>query len=112
MRISDYRFGSVTVDGTTYHRDVVILPSHVACPWWRVEGHTLSLTDLETVSGSDVRFLVIGTGAYGAMRVPPEVIQSLREQGLQVEVRPTGEAVEVFNRNADAGIAAALHLTC
>ena len=111
MRIASYSFGRIVVDGTEYREDVVVTPSGVRCPWWRRRGHRLDPADLEDLEPPGV--LVIGTGASGAMAVPPETVRILEARGFRVHVAPTARAVELFNRLAAAGRAfAALHLTC
>ncbi|MFQ6672661.1 MAG: MTH938/NDUFAF3 family protein, partial [Candidatus Tectimicrobiota bacterium] len=64
--IEDYQFGSMTIDGTRYTADLLVLPSGEVLPeWWRAEGHRLVLEDLTAIVGHGARpeTLVIGTGA-------------------------------------------------
>lgn len=114
MTVDSYVFGTICIDGETYNADVIIYPDHVLSPWWRAEGHNLSLTDLRTVVESPPEILVIGTGYYGRMRVPAETLEALQKQGIETHVYRTHEAVAEFNRllEKDADIVAAFHLTC
>jgi hypothetical protein len=114
MTVDAYGFGEITIDGTSYSSDVIIWPSHVKNPWWRVEGHNLTADDLAEVLADPPRVLVIGTGYYGRMAVPPQTLQALQEKGIETHVAATSEAVAEFNRLAEkyADIVAALHLTC
>lgn len=114
MKINDYSFGRISIDGETYSSDVIIYPDRVKCPWRRTEGHVLSIPDLADVLGAPPRILVIGTGYYGRMKVPTETLEALREQGIEAHVGKTGHAVADFNRLSReyADIIAALHLTC
>jgi hypothetical protein len=62
---------------------------------------------------ADPQVLVVGTGNPGNLRVDPELATYLKERGIEVIVRPTREAVPVFNDLAGRRrLAAALHLTC
>lgn len=58
--------------------------------------------------------LVIGTGYFGRMKVPPEMPAALSHAGIQVSLLKTGDAVSEFNRLQQkyTRIVAVLHLTC
>jgi hypothetical protein len=46
------------------------------------------------------------------MRPEPEMLEQLRNRGIEVEALPTGEAVERYRALDPRRTAAALHLTC
>jgi hypothetical protein len=48
-RLDDYSFGRLTVDGEEHTRDVIVLPRRVVGDWWRREGHSLVLEDLDDI---------------------------------------------------------------
>jgi hypothetical protein len=114
MKIRNYAFGRIDIDGTAYTSDVIIYPEHVQAHWWRKEGHSLCMEDLEEVLRDPPQVLVIGTGCYGQMRPPPATLEALRACGIEPRVMKTGEAVAEFNRmlREAARVVAALHLTC
>jgi hypothetical protein len=115
VRIESYEFGSITVDGETYTSDVIISPEGVNTSWWRVKGHELCCADLEPIWQAKPDILIIGTGAYGVMRVLPEADELMRKRCAQVHVLPTTEAWERFNelsQQEKGRVVAALHLTC
>jgi hypothetical protein len=111
-RIADYSFGRVTIDGQEETRDVIILPGRVVRNWWRHDGHSLVLDDLEDVLDELPPRLVVGSGAYGRLRPDPTTLEELRARGVEVEVLPTEEAVQRYAALNPAETAAALHLTC
>jgi hypothetical protein len=111
-RIAGYRFGRVTVDGREVTRDVIILPGRVVENWWRREGHELAWVDLEDVADELPSRLVVGTGADQRMRPDPEVLDRLKERGVEEECLQTDRAVMRFAKLDPANTAAALHLTC
>jgi hypothetical protein len=112
-QIENYRFGRIRIDGADYYRDVIIFPDHVQSDWWRVEGHSLALEDLETVLPRSPSTLIVGRGAYGRMAVPEETRRAIEAAGIEVLAEKTGEAVKTYNRMREKGnIIAALHLTC
>ena len=114
MKIDQYEFGKIVIDGKTYTSDVIIYPGKVDPSWWRKEGHRLQPVDLEQVVREMPDILVVGTGNVGAMDVPRETLSFLRSQGIDVQVAPTEKAVEIFNglQKENIKIVAALHLTC
>jgi len=111
-RIEGYTFGRAVVDGNEETRDLIVLPHRVVRNWWRLDGHTLVLADLEDVLDELPERLVVGTGADGRMRPDPGTLEKLRDRGTEVEVLPTPEAVRRYSELDPEGTAAALHLTC
>ncbi|MHA1616606.1 MAG: Mth938-like domain-containing protein [Candidatus Njordarchaeales archaeon] len=112
--IEDYEFGEIKIGGQKYRSDVIVFPDKVSEDWWRIEGHNLHIEDLWEVIEYKPEILVIGTGYYGRMDVPREVILELEKKGIRVIVAHTREAVEIYNRYLREGrkVVAALHLTC
>jgi hypothetical protein len=111
-RIEGYRFGRVLVDGEEHTRDVIVLPGRVVPNWWRKDGHSLVLDDLQDVLAELPETLVVGTGAYERMHPDPRTVDELRGRGIDVQVLPTDEAIRRFEDLDPARSAAALHLTC
>jgi hypothetical protein len=74
----------------------------------------LTPEDLEPVIAARPRFLVVGCGASGMMKVSVDVSQLLQEHGIELFKANTNKAVDKFNELAEKGekVAAALHLTC
>lgn len=114
MKIEDYQFGNIRIDGDTYDSDVIVGPDRVRDHWWRKEGHRLDIEDLDEVIAARPQVVVLGTGYYGRMKVPETTRRFLEEQGIQVREAETGQAVKLFNelQQQYARVVAALHLTC
>ena len=111
--IESYAFGTISVDGKSYNKDLIILPGGVRAGWWRKEGHLLESADLQDVIKARPSVLVIGTGNPGLMKVPQKTLDYLAAQGIRVEVLPTAAACQRYNELAKREqAAAALHLTC
>lgn len=112
--ISDYGFGSITVDGETCNSDVIITPEKVVDGWWRKQGHSLAVDDLDEIVNAKPDLLIIGTGYHGRMQVPDETRTFLEAHGIEIRQATTRDAVTEFNelQKKYARIVAALHLTC
>jgi hypothetical protein len=116
MRISDFSFGSVRVDGVIYDHDLIIdrgmlrKRKKAASKKFRdTYGHT-PLSIAEDIPWQ-CRRLVIGTGADGRLPVLEEVEAEARRRKVDLVVLPTADAIEVVaGKSADSN--AILHLTC
>lgn len=111
--IDDYRFGRITINGKRYTSDVIVYPDRVDASWWRKEGHALAMDDLQEVVAAQPEVLVVGTGAYGLVRVPDALRKALAELGIELSTAKTAEACKTYNDIAPRKkTVAALHLTC
>lgn len=116
VRFSDYSFGSVRVDGTTYDHDLIIDRGQIrkrkkaASRNLRGEyGHT-PLSVAEYIPWQ-CRRLVIGTGAAGALPVMQQVQDEARRHNVDLVVVPTKHAIDVLS-DGTKDTNAILHLTC
>jgi hypothetical protein len=116
MRVSDYSFASVRVDGVTYDHDLIIDRGKIrkrdkaASRKFRAEyGHT-PLSVAEDIPWR-CRRLVIGTGADGALPVMQQVRDEARRRKVDLVVMPTAKAIGMLTGSA-AHTNAILHLTC
>src|ERR671919_1068820 len=107
-RIDGYQFGRVLVDGQEETRDIIVLPHRVVRNWWRKDGHSLVIEDLEAVLDELPQRLVVGTGASGQMRPDADALDLLRQRGIDVDVKKTHEAVRLFGEFEPSKTAAAL----
>ena len=111
--IDAYEFGRIVIGGREYRSDVVVYPDRVDASWWREEGHSLCMADLEAALAAGPEVLVVGRGANGLLRVPETVAAAVRAKGIEIVAAPTAEAVEKYNALAGSKrVVAALHLTC
>src|SRR5262249_61538711 len=115
MRIKDFSFGSIQIDGVTYEHDVVIDRGKInkrkkkPSKKFRAEfGHTPVSTE-ERLPWK-CRRLIIGTGT-GALPVMEEVKREAKRRKIELLILPTTKAIEVLERNPDE-TNAILHVTC
>jgi hypothetical protein len=114
MKIENYSFGSIKIDGREYKSDLIIYPGRIDDKWWRREGHLLQMEDLATVLVLKPQVLVVGQGLPGLMMVDGRVEEHCRQNNIEMICLPTAEAVKKFNEAANKKplVIAALHLTC
>ena len=115
MRVEEFAFGLVRIDGRTYQRDVLIDRGTVykrkkkPSKQFRQEfGHT-PVSIKEEIPWK-CRTLVIGTGT-GALPVMDEVKAEAKRRRVQLLMLPTAEAIEVLKRNPKQ-TNAILHVRC
>ena len=116
MRISDFTFGAVKIDGVTYEHDVVIDRGEIhkrkkkASKKFRdTFGHT-PLSVEENIPWRCTR-LIVGTGAYGRLPVMDDVKREADERGVKLIILPTAEAIKALGRNLPK-TNAIFHVTC
>jgi hypothetical protein len=116
MRIDQFTFGSIRIEGVTYDHDVVIDRGRVrerkkkpSKPFRGAFGHT-PLSVEENIPW-DCRRLVVGTGADGSLPVMKGVKRQAARRRVELLTVPTPEAVRARQANRkDAN--AILHVTC
>lgn len=112
MEIEHYSFGKIVIDGKAYHSDVIIYPSRVRSGWYRTKGHEVAPEDISEILEAKPNLLIIGTGAYGLVKVEEETKELLRKNNIELIAKPTKEACEEYNRIKSGKVVAGLHLTC
>lgn len=111
--IERYQFGTMVVNGKEYHSDLMICGERIWDSWWRREGHSICIEDLENLLNENPKSVVIGTGSAGFMRVPRETAAELEARGIRVIAQITDRAWRTFNDlQAREKVAGAFHLTC
>ena len=116
MRFEEFSFGSLKVDGTMWHEDVVLDRGAIrkrkkkASKKFRDQyGHT-PLSVKEDIPWKCQR-LVVGTGVDGALPVMDEVKLEAERRGVALLILPTAEAIEFLN-DGPKETNAVLHVTC
>ena len=116
MRIDQFTFGSIRIDGVIYEHDVVIARGRVrkrkkrsSKPFRGAFGHT-PLSIEENIPW-DCRRLVVGTGADGALPVMDEVKREAARREVQLLTVPTAQAIRAL-RAEPKETNAILHVTC
>ncbi len=118
MRIDDTQFGSITIDGKTYHHDVVIRMSNDIVKRKkklskRVYGtsHTISEDEARFVFENGCMELILGTGQHGMVSLSQEAAAFLDSKGCRVIAEATPDAIRTFNAS-DRPKVGLFHVTC
>ncbi len=112
-RVDAYQFGQIIIDGKSYAKDVIIFPDRVEPNWWRDQGHSLSIVDLQSVLAAPPQILIIGTGAHGQMNIPPETRDHLEKLKIKTLQRKSQKACQQYNQlRENQFVVLAIHLTC
>lgn len=114
MKIESYDFGSIVIDGKTYTKDLIVSADKLKPNWWREEGHSLTVKDVQDIIDKECEILVVGTGHGGVMEVPLETKKYVESLGIEIIAQKTTKAVNTYNKLLDEGrkVIGAFHLTC
>ena len=110
--IDSYSFGSIVINGKTYTSDVIVFPDKVQDLWWRKKGHLLQIDDLYSILSYQPHILIIGTGAYGLMKIPEETREFISNKGIKLYSDKTAKACTFYNTMKKKKLVAAFHITC
>jgi hypothetical protein len=111
--IDSYSFGRITINGKSYTSDIILLPDRVIPSWWRKEGHSLCLLDLEEISFEHYDAFIVGTGFFGAMKINDEVNKFMEKIGIKLFGEKTKDAVRRYTEiSPQIKAVGAFHLTC
>ena len=118
MRVDSSEFGSITIDGETYHHDVLIrLSGKVKKRKKELSkkifgtSHIMSLDEAEFVYEKGSEVLVLGTGQNDNVRLSPEAAELFTRKGCEVLAEATPRAIATFNRAKGRRIGL-FHVTC
>lgn len=95
--IEEYNFSSIIIDGKIYNHDVEVRWTGKVLKWWRTEGHSVGIEDVERALEENPEVIVIGTGAQAQMQVPEDVKEAIRIRDIQCIIDSTEEATKTFN---------------
>ena len=114
MKIDSCSFGSLVINGKTYRDDLIIFPDgKILKPWWRKQGHQLTMDDLRELIDSSSEVIVVGTGVSGRVIPDRNLKPDLAKLAIEFIAVPNEEGIKVFNKLApERKIGGGFHLTC
>ena len=118
MEIENTSFGTITIDGKTYEHDVVVrLSGEIVKRKKKLSkkyygtSHMLSKDEAKFVFEKGCAQLIVGSGQMGNVQLSPEADAYFAKRGCKVLLRPTPEAIRLFNRLKMKKIGL-FHVTC
>jgi hypothetical protein len=114
MKIEDFSFGRIVVDGVAYTSDIKIIGGKVVADWWRKGGHKVEIEDIQEMIDARPEVLVIGKGDPGLMQTSATLRKLLKSNEIELVEEKTVKAVQTFNRLSQTGKAvfAGFHVGC
>lgn len=116
--IDKTKFGSITIDGKTYEHDVILrLSGQIKKRKKKLSkrlygtSHIISAEEAAHLYEPGCQLLIIGTGQYGSVRLSEEAEQFFTEQGCEVILQPTPEAITTYNQTKRKRVGM-FHVTC
>ena len=111
--IEDYEFGRYRIDGKEYMYDITIVDGEIGT-WDSRDTHSLKAEDVKKLVEAEPEIIVIGKGASGALDVPEDIIDYIKDNGIEAIIEDTGKACREYNRLVKEGrkVAAIMHGTC
>jgi len=113
--IEEYHFGSLTIDGKTYHHDLEIhwmFSKTEVLDWQRDESHIIDVEDVKRAVEQKPDVIVIGTGESGVAKITEPAKQFIAKNGIKLIIDITEEAVRIFNKSEQSNVIGLFHLTC
>jgi hypothetical protein len=116
-RVVAVAWGKIEVEGAGMFRDAKLFPGG-AREWdWQETGteHTPGIqpTDVRELLDHGATTIVLSQGMLKRLRICPETIHLLKQQGVSVHMLPTQDAVDLYNRLRETEqVAGLFHTTC
>jgi hypothetical protein len=116
--IGHTKFGSITVEGESFDHDIVIgLDGQVKKRKKKLSkdiygtSHILSLPEAKAIFEAGAQHLIVGSGQSGVLRLSDEALAYFRSENCQVEIFPTPQAIQHWNKTKGARLGI-FHVTC
>jgi hypothetical protein len=117
-KINSFNFGFIVVDDKQYAHDVIILPDGSVLDRHpgkgRLGSHTISKSEIETLSKEPVDAILIGSGVQGMARLAHDAEHLMLDPELNITMLPSTQIVKKYNQHVEDGdkVAALIHVTC
>jgi hypothetical protein len=116
--IDGTRFGSITIQGKRFRRDVLIrLGGEVVKRKKKLSkavygtSHIISLEEAQHVYQEGAERLIVGTGQSGLVELSEGAADYFRRAGCRVDLLPTRQAIKAWNK-AEGAVIGLFHVTC
>lgn len=117
-KIDHTKFGSITINGKVFDYDVIIrINGEVKKRKKKLSktiygtSHKVSKDEAKHIFEKGAKWLIIGTGQYGALELSNEAVDYFKRKRCHVDLIPTDDAIGVWNKTEGALIGM-FHVTC
>ena len=117
-KIDKTKFGAITISGKKYDHDILIrLNGKLEKRKKKLSkkefgtSHIISLAEAEYVYEDGAENIIIGSGQSGMVKLSNEAVEFFKKKKCQVELQPTPEAIERWNK-AESLTIGLFHITC
>jgi hypothetical protein len=117
-KIDRTMFGSITIDGEVYERDMIIrLGGKIKKRKKKLSkavygtSHTISLDEAKYVYEKGAERLIVGTGQYAMVHLSDQATGYFARKHCQVDLLPTKKAIKAWNQ-AEGDVIGLFHVTC
>jgi hypothetical protein len=117
MRIENYSFGSIKIDGEVYTKDLWIINGKIEKRDKSISksrfgtSHKIPRKELKKVITSKTKKVIVGSGDSGLVSLTDKAVKYLEEKRIKLEICKTGDlALRTMEfSEEDSGI---IHITC
>jgi hypothetical protein len=116
--INHTEFGSITIDGEKFEKDVIIrLDGKVEKRKKKLSkeiygtSHILSVDEAKFIYEAGAEKLIFGTGQSGMAKLSPEAESYFKRKECKVELLTTPKAIKAWNE-AHGAVIGVFHITC
>lgn len=111
--IDSYQFRTFIIKGKEYNRNIKLFDKEVR-EYKYIPEHTLVLDDITDLINYNPLVIIIGTGAYGLMKLSKEISEYIERRRIRLVVQKTADACKTYNQSLKEGkkVAAFMHNTC
>lgn len=116
-RITNLSWGEVQIENNSF-KDAKLWPGGARGWDWGETGTShqpgIQLADVQELLDNSADIIVLSTGQNEQLQVRDDVVNHLKQRGIEVHVLETSKAVELYNQLAEAGksVGALIHSTC
>jgi hypothetical protein len=111
MKVYDYQFGSIVVDGKKYESDLYIFPS--GSIERRGKDHLIDEDEVKMLTAENPELIIFGKGKYSVAKIDKKAKEFLKEKGIEFIEGNTQDMIREFNEKlGKKKIACIFHLTC
>lgn len=117
-KINSFNFGFIVVDDKQYAHDVIILPDGLVLDRHpgkgRLGSHTITKSEIESLTREPVDAILIGSGVEGMARLARDAEHLMLDPDLNITMLPSPQIVKKYNQHVEDGdkVAALIHVTC